>query len=313
MSEVLTESINDKRAWTAKTVDPQEAWTTVLSKACLEELVRTAQGVGGPTTEIRVRREDLSLSRFALAPVTEAIESGRGFAVIDRLPLENRSAEEVVRIYWMIGQILGDPFGQDIKGTLLYDVTDTGQNVAEGARFSVTNAESTFHTDGAFNPHVPDIVGLLCLQAAKSGGESQLVSAVAVHNALLENHQEVLERLYDAFCFDRRGQFREGEDPFTETPIYRWDGSELIHRYMNLYVEVGHQLAERPLTADREAALELMERLVQREDLRVEFSLERGQMLFTNNRWILHNRTAFEDHPEPEKRRHYVRLWLSRK
>ena len=313
MSEVLTESINDKRAWTAKTVNPQEAWTRVLSKACLEELVRTAQGVEGPTTEIRVRQEDLSLSRSALAPVMEAIESGRGFAVIDRVPLENRSTEEVVRIYWLIGQILGDPFDQDIKGTLLYDVTDTGQNVAEGARFSVTNAESTFHTDGAFNPHVPDIVGLLCLQTAKSGGESQLVSAVAVHNALLENHKEVLERLYDVFCFDRRGQFREGEDPFTETPIYRWDGSELIHRYMNLYVEVGHRLAERPLTADREAALEMMERLVQREDLRVEFSLERGQMLFTNNRWILHNRTAFEDHPEPEKRRHYVRLWLSRK
>jgi hypothetical protein len=33
-------------------------------------------------------------------------------------------------------------------------------------------------------------------------------------------------------------------------------------------------------------------------------------MLFVNNRWILHNRTAFEDHPEPERRRHYVRLWL---
>lgn len=33
-------------------------------------------------------------------------------------------------------------------------------------------------------------------------------------------------------------------------------------------------------------------------------------MLVTNNRWILHNRTAFEDHAEPELRRHYVRLWL---
>ena len=41
--------------------------------------------------------------------------------------------------------------------------------------------------------------------------------------------------------------------------------------------------------------------------------MEPGQMLFTNNHWILHNRTAFEDYPEPERRRHYVRLWLNRK
>ena len=40
--------------------------------------------------------------------------------------------------------------------------------------------------------------------------------------------------------------------------------------------------------------------------------LRHGEMLFANNRWILHNRTAFEDHPEPELRRHFIRLWLKR-
>jgi hypothetical protein len=35
-----------------------------------------------------------------------------------------------------------------------------------------------------------------------------------------------------------------------------------------------------------------------------------GEMLFLNNRWLLHNRTAFQDYPEPERRRHLVRLWL---
>jgi alpha-ketoglutarate-dependent taurine dioxygenase len=45
-------------------------------------------------------------------------------------------------------------------------------------------------------------------------------------------------------------------------------------------------------------------------ELRVEFLLGPGQMLFANNRWTLHNRTAFEDYPEPERRRHLVRLWL---
>jgi len=46
--------------------------------------------------------------------------------------------------------------------------------------------------------------------------------------------------------------------------------------------------------------------------LRVDFVLKPGDMLFINNRWIFHNRTAFEDHAEPERRRHLVRLWLAR-
>ena len=42
----------------------------------------------------------------------------------------------------MIGQHLGDPFEQDVKGTLLFDVKDKGYNVTEGARFSGTRTET---------------------------------------------------------------------------------------------------------------------------------------------------------------------------
>ena len=117
--------------------------------------------------------------------------------------------------------------------------------------------------------------------------------------------------MYGTFCFDRRSEFKEGEIPYTETPIYRWDGAELYHRFLKLYVEVGHEKAERPLTPAQVTALDAVERQVADPHLQVEFSLQPGQMLFTNNRWILHNRTEFEDHHDPEQRRHLVRLWLS--
>ena len=82
-------------------------------------------------------------------------------------------------MYWLIGQILGQPHEQNVQGTLLYDVRDYGQDVSKGARFSVTNAESTFHTDNSFSHEVSDYVGLLCLNPAKSGGMNMLVSAYA--------------------------------------------------------------------------------------------------------------------------------------
>ena len=81
-------------------------------------------------------------------------------------------------------------------------------------------------------------------------------------------------------------------------------------RYLYYYIQVGHKQAGKTLTAGQEKALEVVEELLRRADFRVEFNLQPGQMLFTNNRWILHNRTAFEDYPDPEQRRHYVRLWL---
>src|SRR5918911_340137 len=88
-------------------------------------------------------------------------------------------------LYWLVGQLLGRPFVQNVQGTLLYDVRDTGQDVRYGARFSVTNAESSFHTDNSFGDTVLDYVGLLCLNAARSGGLSQLVSGYAVRDELL--------------------------------------------------------------------------------------------------------------------------------
>jgi hypothetical protein len=40
-------------------------------------------------------------------------------------------------------------------------------------------------------------------------------------------------------------------------------------------------------------------------------TLERGDLQFVHNHTVLHDRTAFEDYPEPERRRYLLRLWLA--
>jgi alpha-ketoglutarate-dependent taurine dioxygenase len=76
---------------------------------------------------------------------------------------------------------------------------------------------------------------------------------------------------------------------------------------------VGQEEAGETLDEERTLALLDIERRLGESEYQVEFSLDPGQMLFTNNHWILHNRTAFEDYREVERRRHYVRLWLDRR
>ena len=312
-SQMLTEGVSDERAWRTSSIDDSAAWYYPLSEDYLsssERIVRDARVRQLPITEISRQGVSFNYSGECLQPVRDALGSGRGFAIVNRVPIEGYVIEEALSMYWMIGENLGTPVEQNIEGTLLYDVRDTGKNVAQGARFSVTNAESTFHNDNAFGEPLPYIVGLLCLRTAKSGGQSQLVSGYALHNELLENHADVLEILYQLFHFDRRGQFKAGDSPTSQFPIFQWSRGELTLRYMYYYIQVGHERAGKPLTADQRSALEVVEQLLGCADFRVEFSLQPGQMLFTNNRWLLHNRTAFEDDADPARRRHYVRLWL---
>lgn len=293
-------------SWTRETAGTAPEWVFTLPHDLIEAYAR------GEGDELDASPALLARWSSVFHEPMETLDHGRGFVLFDRLPLDSLSASEARRVYWRVGQSLGRPIEQNIEGTLLYDVRDTGQDVGAGARFSVTNAESTFHTDAAFADRPPEYVGLLSLHAAVSGGESQLVSAYTLHNALLEESDDHLDTLYGAFNFDRRGQFRPGEPELMVAPVFRWDGRELDTRYLHYYITEGHKQSN-DLTDAQVAALDAVVEIVSRPEMRVEFSLDPGQMLFTNNHWILHNRTAFEDDPDPEKRRHYVRLWLARK
>jgi alpha-ketoglutarate-dependent taurine dioxygenase len=312
---MLTKTLTDQRAWTAATVDAAAAWYYPLPADCfstlepsLIDLRRNPQ----PATSLPISRSQSAAWAENLKPARTALASGRGFVILDRVPLERYSDPEAQAIYWLIGQMLGTPCAQNVQGTLLYDVRDTGQDVAQGARFSVTSYESSFHTDNSFGSEIVDYVGLLCLHTAKTGGLSQLLSAYALHNELLAHHTRELETLYQPFHFDRRGGVREGESPTVQYPIFAWDGRDLTVRYLRYWIEAGQQKIGEPLTPAQGKALDVLDNLSRRRDLLVEFNLEPGQMFFINNRWLLHNRTAFTDYPEPERRRHYVRLWLKR-
>ncbi len=250
--------------------------------------------------------------RACLSPVSAALEHGSGLAVLDRLPLERHTVRESQALYWLLGQILGTPMEQNIQGTLLYDVRDTGQDVRTGVRYSVTNAETGFHTDNSFGDTVLDYVGLLCLRDSRQGGLSQLVSGCTAWNELAATDPEALAILCEPFHVDRRGGTRPGQAPTVRVPVIEHQGTELTYRYLRYWIHSGHEKAGQPLTAGQVRALEALDAVLARPELRVEFMLRPGQMLFTNNRWLLHSRTAFQDHPEPDRRRHLVRLWLAR-
>jgi alpha-ketoglutarate-dependent taurine dioxygenase len=304
----------DPRAWSATTVDDAKRWYFPLSTKLLSDLrgVIAAQPAEKPITEILLTENQRNQWSEAVAPALQDLEEGRGFIIVERLPMAELSQREAVALYWLVGQLLGEPFAQNVQGTLLYDVRDTGQDLASGARFSVTSYESSFHTDNSFGDEILDYVGLLCLKTAKSGGISQNVSGLAAVEVLRKEHPDVLEILSQPLHVDRRGGTREGEAPTVLRPIIAWEDDELTLRYLRYWIEAGHEKVNQPLTAAQRRALDVLDDVLKRPALQINFALEPGQMYFINNRWILHNRTAFVDYPDLEQRRHLVRLWLKK-
>src|SRR5262249_25258188 len=306
---MLTGTITDRRAWTRDALDAPREWYFALPDrmpAMVDRVIAQRRQHPRPITDLSAVLDGPA----ALKPVRDELETGRGFVIVNGLPEGRYSSDDLQAIYWLVGRLIGAPCAQNVQGTLLYDVKDTGQDVRYGARFSVTNAESTFHTDNSFGDEVLDYVGLLCVNTAKSGGLSQVISAFAVHNRLLERDREALERLYEPFHVDRRGGVRPGQEPTVRCPVLAWDGRELLCRYLRYWIEVGQEKADVPLTTEQTKALDTFDEITAAPELRAEFALKPGDMYFINNRWILHNRTAFEDHAEPERKRHLVRLWL---
>ena len=161
--------------------------------------------------------------------LSHALLHGRGFVIV-KMPQVGYSPEESQLVYWLLGRPRGSPWSKTLRAQCSTTSAITARTSAV-ARFSVTNAESTFHTDNSFGDGL-DIVGLLCLHPAKAGGLSQLVNGWSLHNLLLQEHPEALPLLYQRYHIDRRGGTRPGEAPTILVPIITWDGQGLTFRYL---------------------------------------------------------------------------------
>lgn len=244
--------------------------------------------------------------------IRRCINSGPGFSVLRGLPFEGWTDEEASMLYWGLGTYLGGPQPQNRQGDRVYLVQDTGQSVAE-ARGSKTNSELIFHTDSAcaYAGSRPDILALLCLRKAVSGGESLMVSGHTAYNALRETQPELVEELYGEFCYDRSHETEPGEDPITVGSVFTDTPDGVCIRYNRLHIELGHYRSGRPLSDRQREALDAFDRLLNDPANSVEFKLNAGDVFFADNHVTLHNRRSFVDAPEVENRRCLVRLWLA--
>jgi alpha-ketoglutarate-dependent taurine dioxygenase len=308
---LLTQDVQDGRAWRREMLSPRD-WLVALPPGCVDELdavVRRVRRNPLPTLLLSPDQFDLRASAELMGHVRAQLCQGIGLAVVDRLPVERYEPEENRWLFWLLTQLLERPVAQAWNGAMLYDVRDTGKTLEYGVRRSVTNLDLTFHTDGPWLDLPPHLVGLYCINPALEGGVSRFVSLCTVHNELRRRHPDLLPRLYQPYPWDRQAEHAPDDSKTGAQPIFQYDGRSFVGRFNERLIEAGAELDGESLDSQGKEALEAMRLVVDSPDLRVEFTIERGQIQYLNNREFAHSRTDFRDAPEPHRKRHLFRVW----
>jgi hypothetical protein len=285
-------------------------WVELLSPAEVDEIESAARRLASVERDwSRSTREDFPLPALSsrLDRILDDMLGGRGFVLLRGLPVERWGRRLSAVAFLGLGLHWGNLRSQNRHGHLLGHVKDLGLTSRDpNVRIYQTNERQNYHTDSS------DVVGLLCLRPAKSGGLSSLVSSVTIYNEMLARRPDLARLLFEPIETDRRGEVPEGEKPYFSIPVFNWHAGLLSAIYHRMYIDSARRFPDvAPLSAEQTAALDLFDSLANDPALNFQMGFQAGDVQLVHNHTLLHDRTAFEDWPEPERRRHLLRLWLA--
>lgn len=307
----VMKKIFDNRAWLGLELQKKpDLWESHLSLKFISDIEQAANYFLSLDIDLsEINRDSFPLKVFDgyLSELALKLLDGIGFEVIKGLPVKRYSPEMIATIFFGIGAHLGDARSQNADGHLLGHVRDIGANSNDqNTRIYQTSQRQTFHTDSA------DVVGLICINDAKKGGDSLLVSAVTIFNHMVELRPDLVEYLFDPIATDRRGEVPPGELPYLTIPPLSLEDNLLTVFYQRQYIDSAQRFDDAMKLSKRHVeALDLFDTLANDPALHLSMRLRPGDMQFVYNHAFLHDRTGFVDWAEPNKKRHLLRLWLS--
>lgn len=245
-----------------------------------------------------------------LASWIDQLENGIGFVVIRGLDIEGWSEREAGLAFYALGRQLGVPVKQNAQGHLLGHVRDTGKDIFTdpSARGYQVRIGLPFHTDTS-----TDLLSLMCLRTAREGGDSALAPLQTIYNEVLARRPDLIDTYYEPFNFDCRDEEHPDGGPFyTRVLASVGTDARLSLRHNSGYARSAARRFDEcaELTPQQDELLALVDELAQDPDIHVRFRLEQGDIIVVNNYVVAHSRSAFEDHDDPDLRRHLLRLWL---
>lgn len=311
MAEHIRKELTGPGAWVGPDIQNSPDWIYQLSEEAISDIDNALKHAKSSGVQIPFAKDDFPLTNMGndLDKIVDDVGQGRGFCILRGVPRERYTDEECAIIYWGLGVHIGQPVSQNARGHLLGHVLDEGRSFDDPmARGYQTAQRMDFHCD-----LLPvDVLGLFCLRQAKSGGTSHLVSSLTVHNALEHERPDYLETIYQPFYLDWRGEEPEGEKPWFSIPMISEKDGYISSRFTSRsYYQSCERFGEKyTLTKEQTEALDYVQEIANRRELRVSMRMEEGDIQFVNNHTTMHARDAFEDYEESDHKRHLLRMWI---
>ena len=256
-----------------------------------------------------ITRENFPLPKFGkvLTHTLGQLEDGPGLSILRGIPVADFSKDEARLIYWGLGKHLGTAVSQSKDGDLLGDVRDFGVDVnAPNGRGYRSRQKLSFHTDSC------DVVGLMVLRVAKSGGKSVLASSTAVHNEIARTRPDMLEVLYEPMPWSWNQQEPPGGSPWYMQPLFSEKNGKISCRYIRGQIVNSQRYPDAPRLTDKQnEAMDCFDAIAHSEAFQFGMMFEPGDVQLLNNHVVLHSRTEFHDWPEEDRKRHLLRMWMS--
>ncbi len=308
---ILRTIVSDATAWKGPALALDTSWIHTLDAADNRELALAHQQVSARGLRWgEFGRADFPLPRLSakLARVDQEIRNGRGFALLRGFDVRAYALDALKTVYWGLGVHMGQVISHNVAGDFVAPVTDMALTGSDAnRRNNTTNQLLDPHTDLA------DVVALLCVEKARQGGMSSLVSSVAIHNEIVRHHPEYLEPLYAGFYHDYRGYGPNGEpDEVTATriPVFEYNNGRINCAFAKKIIETGADKHGVPLTQLQRDAVEYVHTLGTDERLRLDMMLEPGDIQIINNYITLHSRSNYIDHDDG-RQRYLLRMWIN--
>jgi len=240
-----------------------------------------------------------------LEEISNFVESDYGIFLLRGIPVEKYNISDLKLIYAGLGSYLGRPVAQSKDGELIGDVGDTGKKLKEKTgRGTTTKDPLPFHTDRC------DIVTLFCLKQCKVGGQSRVVSALAIYEKIAKTRPDLLKLLEENYYHARAAWETDGKDTFYPLPIFSSMSGHFAVRYLRHFINVAQSIDGVPKMTEKQIeSLNLVERLADDSEFCADMDFEPGDIQILNNFVSLHSRAGYED--DERNKRYLLRLWLS--
>jgi len=302
MTPICTQRIDHPSAWTPRSLGGKDALKKPLTAAQLDaiEALLERTRVKAPQQVTRADFDHPVVNRL-LGELRDILMNGRGIFIVTGITPDRFSEEDFQRIYWGFGTHLGIGAVQSGNGDRLGYVQNREDDPVKRGYRSLR--ELHMHTDSY------EVVGLMSVRKAKSGGLSGLASSLAIHNEILATRPELLAPLYKGFRIaSEEARFSSKAITDDEMPVFCFVDGKVSCMYEPSHMKNAAELLG-GMPDDLAEALDCFDAIANRDDIALRFLLEPGEMMIWHNYLNLHSRTAFED--DPASKRLLLRLWLS--